>query len=150
MYENNASWPLLARKVHLKNTEYFFIISLLFQMPRVNNTKSNKARWNAEQPSAAKNQIKRGRSIPEVARSFAISRSTLQLRLKRNCTAADSLGSYSMFIKDEEEVLSEQVITLARHFYGISPIEIKKCAFKYSEEKNNRHPFFNFVKVNVG
>lgn len=110
-------------------------------MPRVYKRKSEKARWTAEQLSAAINAINSGRSVREVARSFNIPRSTLQVRLKRNDTTNASLGRNSVFTKEEEEVLAKQVIKLSKHFYGITPTEIKKCAYKYAEEKKLRHPF---------
>lgn len=110
-------------------------------MPRVYKRKSDKARWNAEQLSAAINAINKGRSVRDVARSFDIPRSTIQLRLKRNDTTAASLGRNSVFTKEEEEVLTNQVIKLSKHFYGITPTEIKKCAYKYAEKKNLQHPF---------
>jgi hypothetical protein len=49
------------------------------------------------------------------------------------------MGRTSVFTKDEE-ALAKQVKALSKHFYDISPTEIKKCAFKYPEEKKlNTH-----------
>lgn len=110
-------------------------------MPRTYKRITGRGSWTSTQLTAALNAVRTGRSVRDVARRFSIPRSTLQKRLKNNNVSDASMGRTSVFTKDEEEVLEKQVITLSKHFYGISPTEIKKCAFKYAEEKNLQHPF---------
>lgn len=101
-----------------------------------------KAAWSSEQMRAALEAIHNGRSIREVSRSFGIARSTLQDRLKHNNNASEpSMGRHPVFSKEDEKLLAAQVIKLSKLFYGISPAEIKRCAFAYARQNGIKNPF---------
>lgn len=110
-------------------------------MPSNYTRKTVKAAWSSEQMEAALNAIHNGKSTREVSRTFGIARSTLQDRLKHgNNASGPSMGRRPVFTKDEK-LLTNQVIKLSKLFYGISPTEIKRCAFDYARENGINNPF---------
>lgn len=77
----------------------------------------------------------------EVSKTFKISKSSLQKRLKQNSYFGPSLGRIPVFSANKEKQLAEYVIHLSKLFYGISKQEIKKCAYEYAEKNNMPCPF---------
>lgn len=111
-------------------------------MPSKYIRKTVKAAWTSEQMEAALNEIHNGRSTRDVSRTFGIPRSTLQDRLKQgNTGSGPSMGRHPVFSKEDEKLLADQVIKLSKLFYGISPAEIKRCAFSYATRNGIKNPF---------
>lgn len=84
--------------------------------------------------------INNGRSVREVARSFAIPRSTLQIQIKQNDTSEASRSKFGIF-KTRRKSFSRASNKFGKTFLWDNPTEIKKCAYKYAEEKQLLHPF---------
>lgn len=119
------------------------IILILFQMPRKYRRKTTRGSWTEQTLKAALNDIENGRSLRQVSIAFGIPRSTLQDHRRAGNFSKLSLGRKPVFSKDEENELLLQVIKLGQLFYGITPLEIKKCAYAYAHKNNLKHPFTN-------
>ncbi|KAJ3619091.1 hypothetical protein MTP99_005878 [Tenebrio molitor] len=115
-------------------------------MPRLYNRQTNKACWTADNLVAAIAAVRSGRAVREVSRTFEIPRSTIQKRMKNNHTEGPSLGRLPVFSKVEEKQLAAHVLKISKLFYGVSRLEIKKCAYDYAEKNNLRCPFNNEKK----
>jgi len=109
--------------------------------------KSQKCNWTSEQLQAAINAVRTGRAIREVGRAFGIPESTLRDRLKSNNSDTAKLGRNPVFNKAQEEALSAHVQKLAKVFFGITPIELRRLAYSFAEENNIKHPFDSEKKL---
>ncbi|KAB0802365.1 hypothetical protein PPYR_04551 [Photinus pyralis] len=116
-------------------------------MTRKYKRKSQKCNWSPEQLRAAIDAIRDGRAIREVGRAFGIPESTLRDRLKSNNSDAAKLGRNPVFNKAQEEALSTHVQKLAKVFFGITPIELRRLAYSFAEENNIKHPFDSEKKL---
>lgn len=111
-------------------------------MPRNYQRKTNIIAYTPEQLQKALKTIRNeGEKIREVARNFNIPESTLRKRLLQSEPEPPRLGRKSTFHKDIETELKTYVITLAKLFYGLTPKELRRLAFRYAEENNIRHNF---------
>ncbi|EFA01455.1 hypothetical protein TcasGA2_TC007001 [Tribolium castaneum] len=52
---------------------------------------------------------------------------------------------HPVFTKEDEALLTNQVIKLSKVFHGISPTEIKRCAFAYAKENNIQSIFLRYL-----
>ncbi|KAJ3666603.1 hypothetical protein Zmor_002039 [Zophobas morio] len=112
-------------------------------MPRKYKRKTQTASWSEETLKAALLEIDNGSPLRAVSRRFGIPRSTLQDRCRTKNTGQATLGRNPVFSKAEEKELVEHIIQLSKMFYGITPFEIKQCAFKYAIRNNVKNPFLN-------
>lgn len=110
-------------------------------MPRKYIRKTNRGTWSAENLKAALKAIENGRSQREVAKAFNIPRATLQDHIKCGSPSKIPLGRKPIFTTAEEKELTDQVIKLGKLFYGITPLEIQRCAYTYAVKNKLKHPF---------
>lgn len=111
-------------------------------MPRNYQRKTDIISYTPEQLQKALNTIRNeGKKIREVARNFNIPESTLRKRLLQSMPEPPRLGRKSTFDKDIETELKTYVLTLAKLFYGLTPKELRRLAFRYAEENNICHNF---------
>lgn len=67
--------------------------------------------------------------------------STLKDRLKTMNTSSPKYGRYSTFTVSQENELVEHCIFLAKMFYGLSPIELRKAAYCFAVSNNIKNRF---------
>lgn len=136
-----AQFPQMILKV-----KKLLILSFRFcyQMPRNYTRKTEKNSYSQENLKKALDAIKTdGRPIREVGRCFNIPESTLRKKLSENCDVPTPprLGRKSTFSVQEETALKDYVITLAKLFYGLTPKELRRLAFRYAEHSCIKHDF---------
>lgn len=111
-------------------------------MPRYYKRKTDIISYTPEQLEKAINIIRNeGKKIREVGRNFNIPESTLRKRLLQNRPEPPRLGRKSTFTKEIETALKNYVLTLAKLFYGLTPKELRRLAFRYAEENKIFHNF---------
>lgn len=57
------------------------------------------------------------------------------------------MGRKPTFTYDVELELADQVLKLAKFFYGLTPIELRRLAFEYAEANHIPHRFNNDTKL---
>ncbi|XP_063217110.1 uncharacterized protein LOC134527951 [Bacillus rossius redtenbacheri] len=102
---------------------------------------TNRAKWTAESMKEALNAMAMGRGLREVARSFGIPVSTLKDRCKSGRSHEASLGRNSVFSAAQEKELTNHIITMARMFHGITPVDLRRIAFEFTEKNSIRNNF---------
>lgn len=123
-------------------TAIYLFFFLYFQMPRHYKRKTEKASWRKEHLQEALRAIQNGVSVRQAAVRFGVPRSTIQDRIKNDAVnSGPSLGRKPVFSKEAENELADQVKKLAKHFYGLTPIEVRRCAYAYAKSNNINVPF---------
>lgn len=110
-------------------------------MPRTYTRKTQKNSWDSAKLQTALSEIAKGRKIREVGRAFNIPESTLRKQRKSEQIKATRLGRKSVFSPEIELQLKEYILTLAKLFYGLTPIVLRRLAFRYAEKHNIKHNF---------
>ena len=110
-------------------------------MPRNYHRKTAKANWRKSELLAALQAIEEGSSVSRAAEVFGIPRTTLITRRKRGSAEDPKLGRFSVFSDNEERELAEHLVTLARLFYGLTPLEVRRLAFEFAERNSLSHNF---------
>nr|CAH7731547.1 unnamed protein product [Callosobruchus chinensis] len=110
-------------------------------MPRNYQCKTEKCAWDPEKLKKALNEIRNGSKIREVGRAFNIPESTLRKQMRAENPGEARLGRKAVFSPVIESQLKEYVLTLAKLFYGLTPKELSRLAFKYAEEHKIIHGF---------
>lgn len=111
-------------------------------MPRnyVRKTKINS--YNQDNLFKALDAVRKdGRKIREVGRSFGIPESTLRKNLILDRPQCPRLGRKSVFSPEIELELKEYILKLCTLFYGLTPKELRRLAFRYAEKKNISNNF---------
>ncbi|XP_047002592.1 MFS-type transporter clz9-like [Schistocerca americana] len=78
------------------------------------------------------------------ARMYGIPLSTLRDRLKTGDCSKVNLGRKPIFSKEQEDNTAEHVLLLAKTFYEISSVELRRLVYEYAEANNIQH---NFNKI---
>lgn len=111
-------------------------------MPRNRPRTTTKAKWSKEDLGNAVQAVRDGQSIRKVSKIFSIPFSTLQERIKKNIPiTGPSLGRHSTFSQEKEKGMAENIKLLAKLFYGLSPLEVRRAAYAYAEKYNIKHSF---------
>ncbi|XP_063911278.1 uncharacterized protein LOC135128298 [Zophobas morio] len=119
-------------------------------MPRNRPRTTTKAQWSKEDLENAIQAVRNGESIRKASKKFSIPFSTLQERIKKNLPiTGPSLGRHSTFSSEEEKSMAENIKLLAKLFYGLNPLEVRRAAYVYAEKHNIQHRF-NKVKQLAG
>ncbi|XP_025410766.1 uncharacterized protein LOC112683809 [Sipha flava] len=116
-------------------------------MGRTYKRQSKHASWLPETLHAALLAIKSGKKIRAVSRTFDIPESTLRLRLKNKNIGGPKLGRKPTFSYDVELELADQILKMAKFFYGLTPIELRRLAFEYAEANHIPHRFNKNTKL---
>lgn len=67
--------------------------------------------------------------------------STLKDRSKQNKNSDPRFGCVSTFTPEQENELEKHCIYLAKMFYGITPLELRKVAYDFAEKNGMKHKF---------
>ncbi|XP_050499832.1 tigger transposable element-derived protein 4-like [Diabrotica virgifera virgifera] len=111
-------------------------------MPRNYKRVTEKASWREEELQGALRAIQNGMSLRKAAIKFSIPKSTLHERLKNGTApSGPSLDRKPVFSVEAENALAVQIKKLAKVFYGITPQEVRRCAFGFAQSNNIRVPF---------
>lgn len=116
-------------------------------MGRIYNRQTSKADWTAERMHAAIIAIQSGKKIREVSRTFNIPESTIRDRLKNSNLSSPKLGRKSTFSFEVEQEFAKHIIKLAKYFYGITPIELRRLAYDYAISNNIENRFSKETKL---
>lgn len=102
-------------------------------MPREYVRKTQRAKWTEEQLNKALDSIRGGRKIREVARAFEIHEATLRTRMKMGNKEGPKLGRKPIFSYEQEKELENHILAMAKLFYGISCLQLRRIAFEFAE-----------------
>ncbi|XP_018318037.1 tigger transposable element-derived protein 6-like [Mycetomoellerius zeteki] len=113
-------------------------------MPRKYERKTDKNNWTEAQLKGAIRSITCGRKlkIRDASRRYGIPESTLRKRMKLNSLEHVPLGCKPTFTIEEEAQLADHIINLAKLYYGITPLELRRLAYEFAEANKINH-FFN-------
>lgn len=111
-------------------------------MPRRYTRFTNKATWDVESLNAAVSAVvNKGKSVNFASKHFGIPRTTLRDRLKTGNTVRSQMGRKTIFSQEQEQSIANHVLLMAKMFYGITPIELRRVAYEFAEINNIKHPF---------
>lgn len=111
-------------------------------MPRNYTRKTEIASYTSDNLQNALDAIRNnGKKIRETGRHYKIPESTLRKKLSENVPTPSRLGRKATFTKEIETDLKDYVLMLAKLFYGLTPKELRRLAFRYAEQNNISHNF---------
>lgn len=110
-------------------------------MPRNYKRKTEKAKWSEEQFRCAIAAIEGGRKIREVGRAFGIHEATLRTRMKAGNIGPSKLGRNPVFTEEQETELAAYVSTMAKVFFGVTCIQLRRLAYDFAEANNIKNNF---------
>lgn len=118
-------------------------------MPRTYQRKTERQSWTPDQLNNALKSIKNGNSIRKAGREFHIPESTLRDKLKVSdeklmCPA---LGRKPIFKKEDEEELAQHIITMAKLFYGLTPLTLRRIVYEFATIKKVKNNFNHNLKL---
>lgn len=116
-------------------------------MPRKYKRKTDRASYSEDKIQNAIAAIKSGRSIREVGKSFNIAEATLRFRMRHRENTNMKLGRKPVFTEEQESDLGNHVLKLAKLFFGISKVELRKLAYSFAEANNVKHNFDKSSKM---
>ncbi|XP_072392442.1 uncharacterized protein [Diabrotica undecimpunctata] len=83
----------------------------------------------------------------KAATMFGIPRTTLRDRLKANDGSKPRLGPKCVFSVEQEQNLSEHVVSISKLFYGITTNKLRRLAFELAEKHQIKHNFSKEIKL---
>lgn len=110
-------------------------------MGRNRPRKTNRGLWDCNAMDNAIRAVAGGMSIRQASRRFDVPYTTLNERSKSGCFTSPCLGRKATFSKDQEKEIADHVIKLARMFYGLSTMELRKIVFEYAERNQIANTF---------
>lgn len=117
-------------------------------MPRSYQRKTTIGGWSEKSLKAAVDLVlKKKLSMRKAADSFDIPFSTLQKRIKTKNFGPPSLGCTPIFTKEQEYDMAEHIKSLAKLFYGLTPLQLRQAAYDYAERNNIQHNFNKELKL---
>lgn len=124
-----------------------------------------KKRWDPESMKSALTAIRDGSKIKTAAKMYGVPESTVRDRLKFGENGEDynpSMGRKATFSKEEEKEIVEFITEMAKRFYGITQLQLRKLAYDFAVAKNIKNIFssekgmagkcwvYSFLKRNPG
>lgn len=116
-------------------------------MVRTYKRRTTKAAWNKAAMEAALEAVRSGMKIRKAADRFQIHESTIRKYLKKGNAIEPTLGRKPVFSKAQEKDISDHLLCLAKSFYGISKLELRKIIYEYAEKNKIKHPFCKLTKM---
>lgn len=114
-------------------------------MVRNYKRKTSRGEWSEEAMKLAVEDVEKNvKKLREAARAYNIPVMTLSDRIRSGNTRKKNLGRNTTFTEEQEKEIAEQVLLMAKMFYGISSIELRRLVFEYAE--TNKIPN-NFCKT---
>lgn len=111
-------------------------------MPRNYTRKTTILSYTPEDLQNALDAIRNnGQKIRAAGRSFNIPESTLRKKLEENDFKLPRLGRKPVFPQETEAELKDYVLLLSKLFYGLTPVGLRRLAFRYAELHNITHNF---------
>lgn len=121
---------------------------LYLQMVRKYQRTTQRAKWTEEAMKAAIDDIVNNKKkLREASRAYSIPVMTLSDRLKTGDSKKLNLGHKPVFTKEQEHEIAEQVLLLAKVFYGISSVELRRLVFEYAEKNGVPNKFDKSAKL---
>ncbi|KAJ8936241.1 hypothetical protein NQ318_006167 [Aromia moschata] len=116
-------------------------------MPRNYKRQTDRKSWSSDNLKRAIEAIKGGCSIRKTGRDFLIPESTLRDKLKFRSAHNIALGRKATFTPEQEQELVEHVVKLAKLFYGVTPLGVRKIAYDFASKSGINHNFSNAKQV---
>ena len=110
-------------------------------MPKKRERTTSKAAWKIETMEEALKSVASGMSIRKAALKYDIPFSTIKDRVKAGKCYAPSMGKKCVFTPEQEAEIERHILLLAKLFFGISPIELRRLAFEFAERNGLKHNF---------
>lgn len=111
-------------------------------MPRKRARTTEIAKWDEGTIKLAVNDVLNAtKKLREAARSYGIPVSTLRDRIKNGNVAGPRLGRKSTFSAQQEKEIADHIKNLARAFYGISSLELRRLVYEFAEKNNIQNNF---------
>ena len=90
---------------------------------------------------AAVAAVNSGLSIRKAAEKYNISFSTIRDRVKAGKCYELSLGRKCVFSIDQEREIEQHVLLLAKMYFGVTPIELRRIAFEFATKNGIKQTF---------
>jgi len=117
-------------------------IFLSFQMVRNYKRKTERFQWSEEAMACAINDVKNNvKKLRQAARAYNIPVMTLSDRLKTGNSKKPNFGIKPTFTREQEHEIADQVFLMAKMFYGISSVELRRLVYEYAEVNKIPHTF---------
>ena len=111
-------------------------------MPRTYIRKTNRQHWSSDELKRALTSIKQGSSIRKAGRDYNIPESTLRDKLKNvDPVNLVPLGRKATFTPHQEQELVKHIIKLAKLFYGVTPLSLRKIAYDFAVRNGIKNVF---------
>lgn len=111
-------------------------------MPRRYTRKTNRGSWSVDQLQNAVLKIgESGMSIRSAADNFNIPYSTLRDKVNKSKASAPRFGVNPVFATEQENKMTEHLLKMARMFYGLTKMELRRAAYVYAEKISIPHRF---------
>ena len=111
-------------------------------MPRTYKRKTNRQHWSSDELKRALTSIKQGSSIRKAGRDYNIPESTLRDKLKNvDPVNLVPLGRKATFTPHQEQELVKHIIKLAKLFYGVTPLSLRKIAYDFAVRNGIKNVF---------
>lgn len=120
-------------------------------MVQTYNRRTNKAQWTPEQLRDAINDIQNGGfSIRAAGKEHGIPESTLRKKMKiaeEKRYEKGRLGRATTFSLEQETEFVRHILLLAKMFYGMTAVNLRKLAYDFAEANNIKHSFNKERKI---
>lgn len=123
--------------------------SFWLQMPRNRQRSTTRKSWDLDTLEKSIKYIDEGGKTREAARKFGIPESTLrdQKKKKKEDRLSSTLGRNPIFTKEQETEIADHVMKLAKLFYGVTPIQLRKIAYDFASINNIPNNFDTNTKL---
>ena len=110
-------------------------------MPRKYFRKTE-TRYAIENLRRAVEEVKNKRlTLGKAAAQFSVPKTTLFKQLKGTVVKTSKKGRHAVFNYEQEQQLETYIIECCKPFYGITPISLRRIAFRFAEANKLKHNF---------
>jgi transposase-like protein len=102
-------------------------------MVRSRKRTTEKAKWTEQELETAIRAVRGGRNVKRVAQQFNIARTTRRDRMKSGNMCKARLGRKPLLTAALEKELANHVLLLAKLFFGMAQIQLRRLAFETAE-----------------
>ena len=80
-------------------------------------------------------------TLGKAAAQFSVPKTTLFKQLKGTLVKTPKKGRHAVFNYEQEQQLETYIIECCKPFYGITPISLRRIAFRFAEANKLKHNF---------
>ncbi|KAL3268326.1 hypothetical protein HHI36_007444 [Cryptolaemus montrouzieri] len=116
-------------------------------MPLDDIRKSEKNEWLESTQQEAFTAVRSDQKVKEVGHSLNIPESTLRAKLKANQSNKFRMGRKPVFNEEQENAIANHVMKLANVFFGTTPTELRRSAYRFAEMNKTNQRFSHEKKL---